>query len=467
MINKYKQRISTHLLTPIQLFMRQEKSSGIVLGLSVLVALILANSPWRESYFHILEQSFGFAIGGNTYLNFSLEHWINDGLMSLFFFVVGLELKREFLSGELRDLRKVVIPIGAAIFGMVVPSLIYLLFNAGTPVAQGWGIPMATDIAFALAVVYMLGNRVPLPVKVFLTTLAIVDDIGSVLVIAFFYTSEISFLNLAIGFGFLACMYGANRLGVKNIWFYAIVAIVGVWGSFLMSGIHATIAAVLAAFMIPAHSRVSESSFIKRVRQKIDHFEQIEGNEFSTLEHEQVEIISEVRRTATMAVPLLQRFEHALHPFVSFVIMPIFALANAGVAFVDMNMADVFSNGVALGVMLGLLLGKPIGIMLSVFLLQRLRVGSLSPTLTWRRLAGVGFLASIGFTMSMFVTTLAFSDPVNHVQAKVGIFAASILGIIIGYSLLRSCPIDAQAAEQNNEDDDDESDEFSDFDAYI
>lgn len=440
MISTYSHRLKGRLLTTMQVFMRQQKSGGIVLGLAVVAALILANSPWREDYFHFFENHFGFLVDGKSYFNFSIEHWINDGLMSLFFFVVGLELKREFISGELRDIRKVVLPVGAAVFGMLVPSVIYLSMNFGTPSAHGWGIPMATDIAFALAVVYMLGTRVPMSVKVFLTTLAIVDDIGSVLVIAFFYTSDISMINLAIGFGYLALMFVANRSGVRNIWFYSIVAIAGVWASFLMSGIHATIAAVLAAFMIPTSSSMSEDDFVDRMRAKLNNFENAKRNEFPTLEHEQVEIISAVRRSATKAVPPLQRFEHMLHPFVSFVIMPVFALANAGVSFVDMDMSSVFSGGVAWGVMLGLLFGKPIGVIFSVWLLTKLGAGKMSETMTWRHLTGIGFLASIGFTMSMFVTMLAFVDPVSQVQAKVGIFAASILGAIIGYSLLRSCP---------------------------
>lgn len=440
MIHEYKTKISHRLLTPIQHFMRQEKSSGVVLGLAVVLALVLANSPIRDSYFHFFEQHFGFIFSGETYFNFSLEHWINDGLMSFFFFVVGLELKREFISGELRDVRKVIMPVGAALLGMVVPSLIYLAFNAGTPTASGWGIPMATDIAFALAVVYMLGDRVPLPAKVFLTTLAIVDDLGSVLVIALFYTSEISFVNLSVGLVFLLVLYLAGRLGVRNVWFYAIVTIAGVWTSFLMSGIHATIAAVLAAFMVPASSSVSEDRFIERLRRLIGDFESAKRNAFPTLETEQVEIVTEVKKTATAAVPPLQRFEHSLHPVVSFVIMPIFALANAGVAFIDMDPGVVFANGVALGVMAGLLFGKPIGIVLSVWILKRLKIGSLSPLMTWRRVAGLGFLGSIGFTMSMFVTTLAFAEPECHVQAKVGIFAASILGAAIGYLLLKGCP---------------------------
>ena len=439
MIERYKQRISERFFLPIQQFMKQEKAGGIVLGLSVVVALVIANSPMREAWAHIFEQHFGFVFGGKTYFDFSLEHWINDGLMSLFFFVVGLELKREFISGELREVKKVLLPIGAAIFGMVVPSVIYLIFNHGTAAAGGWGIPMATDIAFALAVIYMLGSRVPLSVKVFLTTLAIVDDIGSVLVIAFFYTSSISVADLLTGFGFLLLMFGANKMGVKNIWFYAIVAIVGVWASFLVSGIHATISAVLAAFMIPADAALSEKDFLARMRGHHDEFEEAEGNEFPTLEDEQLHIVASVRRDATRAMPPLQRLEHTLHPFVSFVIMPIFALSNAGVTVIGMDVASVADGGVAIGVMLGLLLGKPIGVVLSVMLMEKMGIGRMPEGMTRRHLLGVGFLASIGFTMSMFVTTLAFSDPMAHVQAKVGILAASVIGGLVGYPILSRC----------------------------
>ncbi len=439
MIERYKQRISERFFLPIQQFMKQEKAGGIVLGLSVVVALVIANSPMREAWAHIFEQHFGFVFGGKTYFDFSLEHWINDGLMSLFFFVVGLELKREFISGELREVKKVLLPIGAAVFGMVVPSVIYLIFNHGTAAADGWGIPMATDIAFALAVIYMLGSRVPLAVKVFLTTLAIVDDIGSVLVIAFFYTSSISVSDLLTGFGFLLLMFGANKMGVKNIWFYAIVAIVGVWASFLVSGIHATISAVLAAFMIPADAALSEKEFLARMRGHHDEFEEAEGNEFPTLEDEQLHIVASVRCDATRAMPPLQRLEHTLHPFVSFVIMPIFALSNAGVTFIGMDVASVADGGVAIGVMSGLLLGKPIGVVLSVMLMERLGIGRMPDGMTRRHLLGVGFLASIGFTMSMFVTTLAFSDPMAHVQAKVGILAASVIGGLVGYAILSRC----------------------------
>lgn len=426
------------IFLPAMQFIRQEKSGGIVLAVAVVIALALANSPWHENFAHFFEHHLGFVVDSTPYFNFSIAHWINDGLMSLFFFVVGLELKREFIGGELRDIRKVVLPVGAAIMGMLVPASIFLALNFGTEVSGGWGIPMATDIAFALALVYMLGDRVPLSAKVFLTTLAIVDDLGSVIVIALFYTSNISVSSIAVGVAFLLIMFIANKMGVKSVLFYGMLGVCGVWTAFLMSGIHATIAAVLAAFMIPADSKIPEATFIARMRRQLRLFEKADSNDVRTLEHEQVEIIAQVKSEAINALPPLQRLEHGMHPFVSFVIMPIFALANAGVNFVEMDMASIFSNNVALGVMLGLLLGKPIGVVASVWILVKLGIGKRSASMTWRRFIGLGFLASIGFTMSMFVTSLAFTDLALHVQAKVGIFAASILGGVIGYRLLKT-----------------------------
>ncbi len=408
-----------------------------MLALAVIAALALANSPLRDEYNRFFDYHFGFMFNGKPFLNFSVAHWINDGFMSMFFFVVGLELKSEFIGGELRDIRKVTLPVAAALLGMVVPAVLYLLLNGSAPAANGWGIPMATDIAFALAVVYMLGDRVPISAKVFLTTLAIVDDIGAVLVIALFYTSEISFANLAVGFAVLGVMFLANRLGVKNVVFYGLLGIGGVWLAFLMSGIHATIAAVLAAMVIPADSRIPETAFIARIKRHVRLFENMEGNDVRTLEPGQVDILSKVSADTIHAVPPLQRLEHGLHPWVSFVVMPMFALANAGVSFVDMDMSAITGSHVAAGVLVGLLVGKPLGIAAAVWLTEKTGLGTRSRSLTWRRVVGLIFLASIGFTMSMFVTMLAFDDVAFQVQAKVGIFAASILGGVTGYLILR------------------------------
>lgn len=437
MTNRYQKKISRGLVMPLQHFIQREKSAGVVLGLSIVIAMLLANSPWSEEYFHLFEHKLGFVFNGEPYLYYSLHHWINDGLMSMFFFVVGLELKREFIGGELADPRNTILPIGAAVAGILVPALIYTVLNAGTPSAGGWGIPMATDIAFSLAVIYALGDRVPLAAKVFLTTLAIVDDLGAVVVIALFYTSEISVVNIAVGLAFLLVMFAANRMGVKNVVFYGLLGIGGVWVAFLMSGIHATIAAVLAAFVIPADARLPEPLYIKRAANNLRRFASIKPNNVSTLEHEQVEVIADMMNDTRDAIPPSQRLEHAMHPFVSFVVMPVFALANAGVSFAGLDVQTVFSTNVAWGVAFGLLLGKPLGIMLSTYILVRLGVVKKTGALTLRRVAGLGFLASIGFTMSMFISTLAFTDGTMLLQAKLGIFAASILGGIIGYRLLK------------------------------
>lgn len=422
---------------PVQQFINQEKSGGIVLGISILLALVLANSPWSEDYHHFFEHSFGFVFNGDNYLYYTLHHWINDGLMSMFFFVVGLELKREFIGGELSDIRNTILPVGAAVLGMLVPALIYISLNSTGAASDGWGIPMATDIAFSLAILSVLGNRVPMSVKVFLTTLAIVDDLGAVLVIALFYTSEISFASIAVGMLFLLVMFAANRLGVKNVIFYGILGIGGVWIAFLMSGIHATIAAVLAAFVIPADARLPESAYLARVSRLVKKFREAKPNRVSTLEDEQVEIVDGIISASTDAIPPLQRLEHSMHPLVSFVIMPVFALTNAGISFEGIEMSSVFANNIAVGVMLGLLIGKPAGIMLATLLLTKLGIVRLSGAMTMKRILGVGFLASIGFTMSMFISTLAFTDSAYLVQAKLGIFAASIAGGVIGFAILR------------------------------
>ena len=437
MAMKYQNKINRGIVMPIQQFINREKSAGIVLGISIIAALALANSPWGEEYFHLFEHKVGFFFNGEPYLYYSLHHWINDGLMSMFFFVVGLELKREFIGGELADPRNTILPIGAAVAGMLVPALIYTLLNAGTPSAGGWGIPMATDIAFSLAIIYALGDRVPLAAKVFLTTLAIVDDLGAVVVIALFYTSEISVVNIAVGLAFLLAMFAANKMGVKNVVFYGVLGIGGVWVAFLMSGIHATIAAVLAAFVIPADARLPESLYLKRAANNLRRFAGIKPNNVSTLEHEQVEVISAMMSDTRDAIPPSQRLEHAMHPFVSFMVMPVFALANAGVSFAGLDMQGIFSTNVAAGVALGLLIGKPLGITLSTLLLVRLGIAKKTEALTLRRVIGLGFLASIGFTMSMFISTLAFTDGTMLLQAKLGIFAASILGGAIGYRLLK------------------------------
>ena len=436
-MNQVKKAPIDKVVRPIQEFIQQEKSGGLVLGISVIIALFLANSPWHKEYHHFFEQKLGFLFNGGTYLEYSIHHWINDGLMAIFFFVVGLELKREIVAGELSNPRKAILPIAAAIGGMLVPALIYFSLNSTGEVHSGWGIPMATDIAFALGVLYLLGNRIPLSLKVFLTALAIVDDLGAVLVIAFFYTSDISLMNLAIGLAFLLAMYIGNKTGVRSILFYAFLGIGGVWTAFLLSGVHATIASVLAAFMIPANVKIKEDVFIARIKKHLGRFAKADPNyKVPTLTNEQLHILENINTDTNQAIPTLQKLEHAMHPFVTFVIIPIFALANAGVSVLDININELFSTNVALGVALGLLAGKVLGVVGFTWLFVKLKIAPFPNGMNKRNLMGLGLLASIGFTMSLFITELAFVHPEYKVQAKVGIFMASIIGGVLGYMVL-------------------------------
>ncbi len=425
------------VIQPIQSFIAQEKSGGLVLGLTVILAMFLANSPLSQGYHHFFEHQLGFTFDGNHFLGYSLHHWINDGLMAIFFFVVGLELKREFVAGELSSPRKAMLPIIAAIGGMLVPALIYFSLNSNGEMSKGWGIPMATDIAFALGVLYLLGSRIPLSLKVFLTALAIVDDLGAVLVIAFFYTSDISVTSLLTGFSFLAVMYAGNKLGVRNILFYAVFGIIGVWTSFLLSGVHATIAAVLAAFMIPADVKIRENYLVQKIEKSIEKFRKIDPNDkIPTLTNQQLHLLEEIKTDLNGATPPLQKLEHAMHPFVTFLILPIFALANAGVTVIDINFDQLFNTNIALGIALGLLAGKVIGVVGFTWLSVKLKVAPFPTGMNLQNLFGLGLLAAIGFTMSLFITSLAFTHEEYVTQAKIGIFTASIIGGILGYWVL-------------------------------
>lgn len=421
---------------PFQHILHHEKAGGIVLFISVIIAIFFANSSLQEAYHHFFENTFGFQINGKTYLEYNLHHWINDGLMAIFFFVIGLELKKEIVSGELSQPRQAILPIAAAIGGMIVPACIYLFFNSAPETHSGWGIPMATDIAFALGVLMFLGNKVPVSLKVFLLALAIVDDLGAVLVIAFFYSSDISFFNLFLGFSFFAVMLAGNKLGVRNVLFYAILGIGGLWTAFLLSGVHATIAAVLAAFAIPADVRIREKDFVDEMQQKLKEFEAIDPDDsVPTLKNEQLDILEDIQNATALAMTPLQKLVNLLHPVNTFIILPVFALANAGVA-LKIDADTLFSTNISIGVALGLLLGKTIGIVAFTYLLIKAGIGKLSEGMNIKNLFGMGLLASIGFTMSIFVSSLAFSDPLYLNQAKIGIFAASLIGGIAGYFYL-------------------------------
>jgi Na+:H+ antiporter, NhaA family len=424
------------ILDPMRRFISKSSTGGILLFSAAVVAVVLTNSPLAAAYEHFWELEFKIGFGDHA-LSKPLHHWINDGLMAIFFFVVGLELKREIMGGALSTLKGAMMPVAAAFGGMVVPALIYWLINPSGPASSGWGIPMATDIAFALGILHLLGDRVPLTMKIFLTALAIADDLGAVLVIAIFYTSQIDLASLAQAGIYLSILIAANRLGVRSTFFYALVGAGGVWLAFLMSGVHATIAAVLIAFTIPAKVKIDEASYTRRLEGLLKRYKDEEPNNNPLVTTEQLHIIEEIRTCSKLALTPLQRLEHALHPIVTFIIMPVFALANAGVS-LEGNFLESLVSPVSMGVILGLIVGKFIGVFAASYLMLRSGLGKLPEDLNLKHLAAMSVVAGIGFTMSLFVTELAFSDSETIGQARFGILTASILAAIAGYLTVRS-----------------------------
>lgn len=430
------------IINPVNAFISKSSTGGIVLIISAVVAIIMANSPWSHWYHQLWEHKISFGLDDRFQLNKSLHHWINDGLMAIFFFVIGLELKREIVAGELSNPKNAILPIIAGIGGMIFPALIYTFFNADTATMNGWGIPMATDLAFALGILYLLGDRVPASLKIFLTAFAIIDDLGSVLVIAFFYTSDISLVNLGIGILFLAILFISNFLGVRNTFYYGLLGIGGVWLFFLLSGVHATIAAILAAFAIPARVKINETSFIKKMEDYISTFKNADpDHNVPTLTPDQLHILDDMESLTKKAMTPLQKLEHDMHPLVAFVVMPVFALANAGVSF-GSNILEEITSSVTIGVALGLMIGKMTGIFALPYLL--LKTGLVPPLrgADHKHLLGLGFISAIGFTMSLFINELAFS-PLGEAgqqyiaQAKIGIIIASVIGGFTGFFLLK------------------------------
>ena len=430
------------VLRPFQRFARIESAGGFLLLACTVVALAWANSPWAPGYHHLWETPLELGAGGRR-LSLTLHHFINDGLMAVFFFLVGLEIKREMLVGELASLRQAALPIAAAIGGMVVPASLYAMLNAGGPGALGWGIPMATDIAFALGVVALMGPRVPLSLKIFLTALAIVDDIGAVLVIAFFYTAELSMGALMTAGVLLVLLAGCNAAGVRHPVAYVLLGL-ALWGAVFASGIHATIAGVLLAMTIPARTRIDEDEFLVRGQALLADFARASGPDTTVLTNsDQQHALHRLEMACEQAQAPLLRMEHALHGVVAFGIMPIFALANAGVHLGGGMLAGL-TWPVTNGILLGLVVGKPLGITLFAWLATRAGLTRLPAGASWRALIGVSCLGGIGFTMSIFIASLAFpGSPALLDSAKVGILGASLLAGLAGWAMLRG----ARAAE--------------------
>jgi len=417
------------LTDPFARFAKIEASGGIILLVATAVALVWANSPWEHGYEALWNTpvTIGF---GRVVLSETRHHWINDGLMSIFFFLVGLEIKREVLIGELSSLKQAAFPFIAAVGGSMVPALIYVLATRGSGAQNGWGIPMATDIAFALGVLALVGDRIPVALKVFVAALAIVDDILCVMVISVFYTSHISFISLGIALAGLAVCCLANWLGVRKPAVYAFISVF-VWLAVLKSGVHATIAGVLLAFTIPAKTLIDRPEFLARSRSILSRFE--EADLHSAEEHDAVhglELQCELIQSP------LHRIEHRLQPWVSFFIMPVFALANAGVPILG-NLRATVTHPVALGVALGLFVGKPIGITGAAWLGTKWKLALAPAGVSWMQILGASWLCGIGFTMSLFVSGLAFGEGTLLDMSKIGILAASALAGTGGAMILR------------------------------
>ena len=413
------------IIEPITRFLHVEAASGIILLLATIIALILANSQFSDGYIAFWKTKIGFKIGSFEMLH-SLKHWISDGLMAIFFFIVGLEVKREMVIGELREIRTAILPIAAAIGGMIVPAAIYLAFQAGEPGEQGWGIPMATDIAFVVGCIAVLGSRIPKILRVLLLSIAIVDDIGAILVIAFGYTDSINTTALFWAFAGLGVVFIFAQIGVRNLFVYIIIGTF-VWLGFHESGVHATIAGVILGLMTPAKSYMSIGTLGKLLTSAN---EVVHGGRWEFEKHRGSQIRF-FQRATRETIPPIEFLEEALHPWTSFVIMPLFALANAGVAI----QLSGFINPISTAIMAGLVIGKPLGILIFSWIAVRFFIKKLPEGLNWGAMLGAGFLAGIGFTMALFIASLALEGELLD-SAKVGIIGGSVIAGIIGVCLL-------------------------------
>jgi len=417
-----------------QQFFQSEISGSIVLLGATALALGWANSTWSHDYFALVDRHVGISWGDATF-KLSLQHWVNDLLMGVFFFVVGLEIKREVVVGELSSWKRAVLPVLAAFGGMVVPATLYALLNPSNPEAAGFGIPMATDIAFALGILALFGKRVPLGLKVFLTALAIADDLGAVLVIALFYTERISWLALASGIGFLLLLAAANRRGIRRTELYLLLAF-GAWVGVFASGVHATIAGVLVAMVIPVRAAIAPEQFRARMRRGLDRLERSELTHESMLfDDEQLHALDDMHEATIDMLPAGILLEHYLHPLQSFFVLPLFAFFNAGVA-IDGARLSWPLHPVVIGIVIGLFVGKQIGVVGFSWLAIRFAGASLPDGVRWGHVWGAACLAGVGFTMSLFVSELAFADAGLVAAAKIGILMASAISGIIGYLLL-------------------------------
>lgn len=411
-------------------YISQESLAGVILFFATILALIVANSPLGQAYYDLWHLPLGIGLGDYS-ISMTLTYWIDDGLMALFFLMVGLEIKRELLYGELSTPAKASLPIFAAIGGMVAPALIYFGFNPSGATADGFGIPMATDIAFALGILMLLGKRVPIQLKVFLVSLAVVDDLGAVIIIAIFYTTKFQAVYLLGVAAVMAVLLAHNYFGIKRLMPYLLLGVL-LWVFVHDSGIHATIAGVLLAMAIPSRSKIQDENFIDDVRSHIDHFADHQDDK-TLLTHEQHHALEEIADAYDKVQSPMVKLEHHLHPLSAFFIMPLFAFSNAGVAF-GSGLGEFPT--IALGIAAGLLIGKPLGILGFVWLALKLKLTELPKGMTFYQILSVGFLAGIGFTMSIFIAHLAFADEAMIAAAKIAVLLTSFVAAIIGVLLI-------------------------------
>lgn len=409
----------------LQKLLKSEATGGILLLIAAAAAMIIANSSLHDWYHHFWHSD--FTIGNMTE---SLHFWVNDALMVIFFFVVGLEIKREIMAGELSSLRQAMLPVVAALGGILVPIAIYFAMNGGDPEAiSGWGIPMATDIAFAIGILSLLGSRAPLSLKVFLTAFAIVDDMGAVIVIAIFYSEKIGWLALGIAAALLLLLYIFGQKGVHNKLLFIVIGVV-IWWLFLKSGVHTTIAGVLLALTLPLKSKIDAGQFSKKIEDELGEIKGSINKMQETWNHHQLEMIDKVKTYANKVTSPLQWFENNLHRFTMLVIMPIFAFANAGVYLGDVQ-GSVF-EGVSLSIILGLVVGKLVGVFSFSWISVKLKLASLPSNSRWKDMVGIAMLGGVGFTMSLFIANLSFDNVAILDEAKLGILAASATAAVLG-----------------------------------
>lgn len=427
------ERVFRRVLSPFEQFIHQQSTSGLLLMAAAIVALFLANSRWAEDYLHFIHTPALIGIG-DWGIRMSLHHWVNDALMAIFFFVVGLELKRELLVGELSDIKQAALPIVAAIGGMVVPAFIFEVFNYGSDAAHGWGVPMATDIAFAVGALALLGKRVPKALITFLVALAIADDLGAVLVIALFYTQNLALNWLLVAVALTAILMTLNYAGIRNAIPYFIIAVM-LWYAMLQSGVHATLAGVIGAFTVPARSKYDPKLFADMVNQHIDKFIANRKQQDSLMTNNQLySIVQNLEESVRGVQTPLQQLELTWHLPVAFLVIPIFAIFNAGIPIQMGTLSDTFTNPVMLGVMLGLLIGKFVGISGACWLAIKLGLAKMPSQTRFSQIAAVSVLGGIGFTMSIFIAELGFPGHPEHLlMAKTGVLAGSICAGLIGF----------------------------------